>query len=510
MISKKLSNIKTRFAPSPTGYLHIGNMRTAIINYLFAKKHDGQFILRIDDTDIEKVKNEYIENIFKDLFWLQLDYEYYFNQSKQKHVYDYFIKKLIEQNIIYPCFETEEELNIQRDIAIKSNKPFIYNRNFANISQEDMQELLKQGRKPYYRFKIEHKEITWNDIIKGEVKYHGKNLSDPIVIRSDGNIIYILASVIDDCMANITHIIRGEDHITNTAFQVQMFDAIIKIANQVSAEELNLLDLEHEKHLLKTNNEAKKSNNHLKFINFKLSVIPQFGHLGLVRSRDAKISKRVGGFSILSLRDEKHINPNTIKSFLTFIGTSKNIIPYINEIELLDEFGMNYYSASGTEYSETDIMLLNKKIMHKLPYAKIKEKFPNISENFWETVKMNIENENDLFSYEQMIFNPQLKQETNLKSKIILELFLEYVKISMGELELQKIVSYIIENYSKNIISSNITDNNLQNLNKKEVYNAIRISLTGHDYGPEIKALLALIKKDIIIDRLNFCIYGDK
>ncbi|MFO1130093.1 MAG: glutamate--tRNA ligase family protein [Rickettsiales bacterium] len=502
---EKLSNVKTRFAPSPTGYLHIGNIRAAIINYLFAKKNNGNFILRIDDTDSEKVKNEYIENIYKDLSWLNLDYEYSFKQSQQKYVYNYFIKKLIELDVIYPCFETEEELNIQRDISIKSNKPFIYNKNSCNLTIKEKEEMIKLGKKPYYRFQLSNKLISWNDMIKGNVQFNAKNLSDPVVLRSNGEIIYILASVIDDCMANITHIIRGEDHITNTAYQIQMFENIINIAKSINQQELNELETYYQ--LEKQNNNV---NNNLSFLNFQYANLPTFGHLGLIRSKDAKISKRVGGFSVKSLREEDHINSNTLMSFLTFIGTSKNVIPYINQVNLLEEFGIDFYSSSSTSYSQNDIILLNKKMMQKLEYEHIQDKYPNITLEFWQAVKMNIENENDLITYHKIISEPSLKVETDAKIILILKLLIEYIENSNSYLELSDIVDYIMNYYIKNNSKLDLEANkNLyQSIQKKDIYIAIRMSLTGQISGPEVATLLNLIKKDIIIKRLQFCIYG--
>ena len=220
------SKVLTRFAPSPTGNLHIGNARSALLNWIFAKKNNGDFILRIDDTDIERSKDSYIELIKKDLQWLNLSWSKTFKQSERKKIYNKRIEELKNNGRLYPCFESQEELLLKRKSLLSSGKPPIYDRSSLKLSEKEKENYLAKGTKPHWRFFINEKKIYWNDLIRGEVSFESENLSDPILIREDGSLLYHLPSVIDDISENITHIIRGEDHISNTAFHIQIFEAL--------------------------------------------------------------------------------------------------------------------------------------------------------------------------------------------------------------------------------------------------------------------------------------------
>ena len=251
-------SVITRFAPSPTGLLHIGNVRTALINWLYTKKNNGKFILRIDDTDEDRSKQEYIDAIFKDCEWLGLSFDITFKQSERKNRYKQVIDQLISDGRLYPCYETPEELELSRKMQLASSKPPIYNRAALKLTSQQISEYQKLGRKPCYRFLMNKNNIAWQDLVKGHISFHGDNISDPIILKENGNITYLLCSVIDDIDYNISTIIRGEDHVVNTAVQIQMIEAL-------------------------------KGN------------IPSFGHLSLIKSQDSKISKRTGGFDIISL-----------------------------------------------------------------------------------------------------------------------------------------------------------------------------------------------------------------
>ena len=217
---------KSRFAPSPTGFLHIGNARSAIVNWAYINSKGGEFILRIDDTDSERSKKEYEDAIKKDLQWLGINWLKTFNQSERLIIYKKKIEELKKINRLYPCFETIEELSLKRKNLLVAGKPPIYDRSALQITEEQFQENISQGKKPHWRFKLEDKIIKWNDLIKGEISFESKNLSDPILIREDNSLLYHLPSVIDDIDECITDVIRGEDHITNTAFHIQIFEAL--------------------------------------------------------------------------------------------------------------------------------------------------------------------------------------------------------------------------------------------------------------------------------------------
>ena len=275
------NNIKVRFAPSPTGYMHIGNTRTALFNWLLAKKLGGRFMLRIDDTDRERSKKEYEDSLRESLVWLGLNWTEEARQSARMDRYNAVVEQLKQQGRIYACWETPEELELMRKQLMAKGQPPIYAR---RLSDEEIAQREKAGRRPHYRFKLVSGEIKWTDLIRGEVKYDASKLSDPIVIREDGTFLYHLPSVIDDVDFGITHIVRGEDHVTNTAVQIEMFNAI---GGQV----------------------------------------PEFAHLPLLTGKEGKLSKRLGSLGVRELRAEG-IEPMAICSFLAKLGTSESIEPF--------------------------------------------------------------------------------------------------------------------------------------------------------------------------------------
>lgn len=221
-----MNNIKVRFAPSPTGHMHIGNTRTALFNWLLAKKLGGCFMLRIDDTDRERSKREYEDSLRESLLWLGLNWTEEARQSARLERYYEIVEKLKAQGRIYECWETPEELELMRKRLIARGLPPIYSRDASALSDEEIALRRKQGRRPHYRFRLTAGEIRWHDMVRGEVRYDAGKLSDPIVIREDGSFLYHLPSVIDDVDFGITHIVRGEDHVSNTAVQIEMFEAL--------------------------------------------------------------------------------------------------------------------------------------------------------------------------------------------------------------------------------------------------------------------------------------------
>ncbi|MEO0687984.1 MAG: glutamate--tRNA ligase family protein, partial [Cyanobacteria bacterium J06649_11] len=204
--------VKTRFAPSPTGRLHVGNIRVALLNYLFTKKHGGHFMLRMDDTDAERSTEAFAEGIKQDMQWLGMEWDSTDAQSNQQARYDAAIEKLKTDGRLYPCYETPEDLDLKRRALLNQGKPPIYDRASLNLSEQEKQDLEAQGITPHWRFKLNHEDITWTDLVRGDAHFHGSKLSDPVLIRANGRPIYTLSSVVDDITFDITHVIRGEDH----------------------------------------------------------------------------------------------------------------------------------------------------------------------------------------------------------------------------------------------------------------------------------------------------------
>ena len=271
--------VKVRFAPSPTGFLHIGNFRTALVNFLFARKEKGHFMLRIDDTDHERSSLEFEKAIIEDLSWMNFKWDSLEKQSTRLKRYDKALETLLDKKRAYACYETAEELSLKRKAQLSSGKPPVYDRSSLKLSDSDVADLKSKGKKPHYRFLLDHSEVTWNDLIKGGSKYHMSSLSDPVILREDGRVIYTLASVVDDIDFDITHILRGEDHMTNSAAQIQLFEALG-------------------------------------------SAAPNLGHLSLLTDiSGAGLSKRLGSLSLKDLRNEG-IHPMAISSLLSKVGTS--------------------------------------------------------------------------------------------------------------------------------------------------------------------------------------------
>ena len=218
--------VKVRFAPSPTGKLHVGNVRTALMNVLFARSQNGQVLLRIDDTDLERSTKAFEDGIKADLTWLGFAWDETFNQSDRFDKYDAAKAELIEKGLLYPCYETEDELDRKRKIQRAQGKPPVYDRAALSLSDDEKAAFEAEGRKPHWRFKLSGGRIEWNDQVRGPSHIETSSVSDPILIRADGSYLYTLPSVVDDLEANITHIIRGEDHVTNSAAQIEIFEAL--------------------------------------------------------------------------------------------------------------------------------------------------------------------------------------------------------------------------------------------------------------------------------------------
>ncbi|AAY61380.1 glutamate--tRNA ligase [Rickettsia felis str. Pedreira] len=445
-----MTKIITRFAPSPTGMLHVGNIRAALLNWLYAKKHNGQFILRFDDTDLERSKQEYKDAIEEDLKFLNLNWDQTFNQLSRLSRYDEIKNLLLDKKRLYACYETPEELELKRKFQLSKGLPPIYDRASLNLTEEQTQKYIEQGRKPHYRFLVNHEPISWHDMIKGEVKYDGKALSEPIVIRADGSMTYMLCSVIDDIDYDITHIIRGEDHVSNTAIQIQMFEA------------LN-------------------------------TTPPTFGHLSLIINKDEKISKRVGGFEITTLRKEIGLEAMAIASFFSLLGSSAQILPYKSMEKLANQFEISSFSKSPTIYQPEDLERLNHKLLISLDFDEVKNHLKEIDaeyidENFWLSVRPNLQKLRDVKDWWEICH-----KTPNVKS---LNLDKEYLKQAAEVLPQGKITKDSWSIWTKEI--TNITGKK-----GKELFLPLRLALTGRESGPEIASVLPLIDREEIIKRLT-------
>lgn len=350
--------MKARFAPSPTGYLHVGNCRTAIINWLFLRAHNGTFLLRMDDTDIDRSEERYAKGILEDMAWLGLTYDEFQKQSDRFDLYDLAAEKLKASGRLYPCYETPEELDFKRKSRLARGLPPIYDREALSLTDIQKQAFEAEGRKPHWRFKLESGVTAWDDLVRGHVAFEGDKLSDPVLVRENGTPVYTLASVVDDLDLNVTHIIRGEDHVANTAIQIQLAEAISGTKSQ--------------------------------FV---------FAHLPLVADEGGEgLSKRIGSLGIRELREEG-LHPMALCSYLSKLGTSDDIHPYPNMAALIKSFDMKKYSRGTPKFSLTALEHINEKLLHQLSFEEVKpylEITDGIDEKFWEFVRPNLKNLNDV------------------------------------------------------------------------------------------------------------------
>ena len=441
-------SIKTRFAPSPTGMLHVGNVRTALINWLFSRANNGSFMLRMDDTDLIRSKPEYETAIKEDLQWLGLNWDEIANQSTRLDRYEAAKNELIASGRLYPCYETQDELDMKRKMLLSRGLPPIYDRAGLKLSKEEHEEFLAQGRKPHYRFLLKDEAIEWNDLVRGDIQFQAKNLSDPIVIRGDGSMTYILCSTVDDMDFDITHILRGEDHISNTAIGIQITKSLGGIP-------------------------------------------PQIGHTSLLQSKTGEISKRLGGFDIQSLR-EKFIEPMAINSLLAKMGTSDSIEATNHMKQLIDEFDLSKFSSSSVNYDFNELLQLNHKLINSLSYGEIKPSLSNleveISEEFWQAIHGNLNSIDEAVTWWK-ICNQDIPVKIDSKN-------VEFLKaacnlLPAGDWDLSTWNVWI------NIIKTELGRSG------KQLFMPLRLALTGYESGPELKLLLPLIGRDRVEKRLN-------
>lgn len=443
-------SVRVRFAPSPTGMLHVGNARTALITWLFARAQNGHFLLRIDDTDPERSKAEYEQAIEESLKWLGLNWDEKANQKDRLGRYDELIEKLKADGRLYPCYETQEELGLMRKALLGRGKPPIYDRAALELTEEQIKKYEDEGRTPHWRFKLNHEPIEWNDHIRGEVKFNGADLSDPVVIREDGSPLYHLCSVIDDVDFKITHVVRGEDHVSNTAAHVQMFEALG-------------------------------------------ATPPEFAHNALISDAEGgKLSKRLGSLSIHDLREEEGLEPMAVSSLLARLGTSDPIEAFTSLDPLIESFDFSKFSRASAKFDPAEIFRLNAKILHDTDYEDVHERLKlmgraDIDRPSWETISPNIERLRDVEEWwkvakgpvEPVINDPEfIAQAAQLLPEA------PWTEATWGE-------------WTKAVKEAT-------GRKGKELFMPLRQAITGMDHGPELDKLLLLIGPDKVKERLSY------
>ena len=443
-----MNNPITRFAPSPSGLLHVGNVRTALLNYLVSKKDNGHFILRIDDTDTERSKDKFINNIKQDLNWLGLNYDEYYQQSERIKLYDEAFELLKSKELVYPCFETPDELDKKRKRLIARRMPPVYDRAALKHTKDEIDSFLESGKKPHWRFKLSNKKITFDDLIRGEVNVDLAAQSDPVLKREDGDYLYNLPSVVDDIEMNITHIIRGEDHITNSGIQIEIFNA---------------LD----------------------------SGIPIFGHNSLLVSESGEpFSKRNSAASINQLREDG-IDPNAINSLNASIGSSVDIEAY-NSLNLLaQQFEITSLGRAPARYSNDQLYKLNSELLSNYDFEKIisllGDNKGSFNREFWDCIKHNISNISEVFEWIRVIDEP-----------INIDIDIEYEYLNVAQ-DLLPNEPWNIETWDQWILK--IKEKTERK--GKDLFMPIRLALTGKTKGPELNKLILLMGYNKVMERLK-------
>ena len=438
---------RVRFAPSPTGRIHIGNARTALMNWLFAKSQNGDFILRFDDTDVERSRREYADSIETDLHWLGIKPDLLVRQSERFPLYAAAAETLKAMGRLYPCYETEEELDRRRKRQAARGLPPVYDRAALALSEDEKRALEAEGRKPHWRFKLEHRVVEWHDLVRGACHVDCASLSDPVLVRADGTYLYTLPSVADDIDLLVTHIIRGEDHVTNTAVQIQLFE------------------------LLGTH-------------------VPHFAHHNLLTNASGEgLSKRMGHLSLTSLR-EGGLEAMAAASLAVLVGSAESVRAIASLEALGTLLDLGRLSRAPARFDESELDHLNARLLHDLPYAAVAERVEALGidggEVFWLAVRGNIARLQDVKEWWAVVKGPVAAHALDAGLK---EAALESLPASPWDLTTWSLWTGAIKAKT--------------GLSGKALFMPLRQALTGYEHGPELKALLPLIGPEQVRLRLS-------
>jgi glutamyl-tRNA synthetase len=449
-------SVTVRFAPSPTGNIHIGNARTALFNWLFALQRGGRFILRFDDTDTARSRQEYTDAIQADLTWLGVRPDVTMHQSARFATYDAAVEKLKEAGVLYPCYETPEELDLRRKIRRTRGLPPVYGREALKLTTDEKAAFEADGRRPHWRFLLpnfdtdpfepQRADIVWTDVVRGEETVDLASLSDPVLVREDGTYLYTLPSVVDDIDMGVTHVIRGDDHVTNTGVQIVLFRAL-------GAEP------------------------------------PAFGHHNLLTTSSGEgLSKRSGAMSIAGLR-ESGLEPMAVVSLAVLIGTSENVSAVASMAELAERFDPAATSKSASKFDPDELIVLNRALLHETPFSEVQDRLSALgisgdkAEPFWLAVRGNLDKVPEAASWWKIIkAGPQ-----------------EPVDLSDEDWDyVREALDLLPEEPWDHSTCKTWTDAVRQQSGRKgkALFTPLRLALTGLAAGPELADLLPLLGRE--------------
>lgn len=436
--------ITTRFAPSPTGRLHVGNIRTALHNWMLAEQAGGRFMLRIDDTDAERSKEDYVTAIRADLAWLGLNPLGEERQSARLADYDAAFETLRAAGRVYPAYETSQELDLKRKVQLGRGLPPIYDRAALALSEAERAEKEAQGIAPHWRFKLDHdRPITWEDGVRGSQKFDPAMLSDPVIRRADGSWLYMLPSAVDDIAMGITDVLRGEDHVSNTAVQIQMFEALG-------------------------------------------AAPPRFAHEALLVGKEGKLSKRLGSLGCDAFR-ERGIEPAALVALLARLGTALPVEPIAAREMLVNTFNLSTFGRAPARFDEADLERVNTAIVHQLDYAQVAARLPEaMDEAAWLAIRPNLETLADVADWWSIVTGPIEALEFAAEERD----YLAAAQAALGwsETPWQDLTAALKEQTGRK---------------GKALFLPLRRALTGREHGPDMAALLPLIGEDEARARLS-------
>ena len=437
--------VTTRFAPSPTGTLHVGNIRTALHNWLLAKKCGGRFLLRIDDTDVARSREEHVEAIRADLAWLGLHPEREERQSARFAIYEAAFEKLVEAGRLYRCYETAQELELKRKVLLGRGLPPIYDRAALKLGEADHAAKAAAGEAPHWRFLLDHETpIEWVDGIRGAQHFDPRQMSDPVVRRADGSWLYMLPSVIDDIEMGVTDVLRGEDHVSNTATQLQMFAALGAQA-------------------------------------------PRFAHEALLTGAEGKLSKRLGSLGVAEMR-ESGIEPEALIALLARLGTSDPIDPALDADDLAASFDLARFGRAPARFDDAELARVNAAVIHRLPFARVAERLPKgMGEAAWAAIRPNLNAVAEAADWWRVVTGPIAAPEFDAETRA----FLDQAATVLAGIDLSDEPWGALTGALKDMTGRK----------GKALFLPLRQALTGMDHGPDMKALLPLIGKDEALQR---------
>ena len=437
----------TRFAPSPTGMLHVGNIRTALHNWLLVRKAGGRFLLRIDDTDAERSREDYVDAIRADLAWLGLTPDGEERQSARFHLYEEQFARLVGAGRVYRCYETAQELDLRRKVLLGRGLPPIYDRAALALTEADHAARAAAGNQPHWRFLLDHANpITWDDGIRGAQNFDPKQMSDPVIRRADGSWLYMLPSVIDDIAMGVTQVLRGEDHVSNTATQVQMFTA---------------LD----------------------------AAPPAFAHEALLVGSEGKLSKRLGSLGVAELRDSG-IEPEALVALLARLGTSQPVEPVADRAAIVAGFDLSTFGRAPARFDEAELHRLNAQIVHKLPFARVGHLLPaGMGEAAWEAIRPNLAHIAEAAEWWQVVTGPIAAPTFDDETAG----FVRQAAATLAGLDWGADIWARLTSALKDATGRK----------GKALFLPLRQALTARDHGPDMAALLPLIGRDAALARLR-------